>query len=94
MATYALDTGGPLGIDRTANVKIATANEDKGLGTVATNYGLAVDLYCDFDGTTVFGGVGYTVPGDSDHIDVDAVASANVGASRRFGPDSLGASYE
>ena len=93
-ATYAFDTGGPLGIDLTANVKLATADEDKGLGTGANDYGLAVDLYRDFDGTTVFGGVGYTMLGDSDFIDVDAVASANVGASRAVGPGSLGASYE
>lgn len=93
-ATYAFDTGGPLGVDLTASVKLPTADEDKGLGTGATDYGLALDLYRDFDGTTVFGGIGYTVLGDSDFIDVDSVAGANVGVSRKLGPGSLGASYE
>lgn len=93
-ATYAFDTGGPLGVDLTANVKVPTADEDKGLGTGATDYGLALDLYRDFDGTTVFGGVGYTIMGDSDFIDVDSVLGANVGVSRKLGPGSLGASYE
>ncbi|KFN45234.1 hypothetical protein [Arenimonas metalli] len=93
-ATYAFDTGGPLGVDLTANVKFGTADEDKGLGTGATDYGLALDLYRDFDGTTLFGGVGYTVLGDSDFIDVDSVVGANVGASRTLGPGSLGLSYE
>lgn len=93
-ATYAFDTGGPLGVDLTANVKLGTADEDKGLGTGATDYGLALDLYRDFDGTTLFGSVGYTVLGDSDFIDVDSVVGANVGASRKLGPGSLGLSYE
>jgi len=93
-ATYAFDTGGPLGVDLTANVKLATADEDKGLGTGATDYGLALDLYRDFNGTTVFGGVAYTVLGDSDFIDVDSVAGANLGASRKLGAGSLGLSYE
>lgn len=93
-ATYAFDTGGPLGVDLTANVKLATADEDKGLGTGATDYGLALDLYRDFDGTTLFGGVGYTVLGDSDFIDVDSVLGANIGASRQVGGGSLGVSYE
>lgn len=93
-ATFAFDTGGPLGVDLTANLKVATADEDKGLGTGANDYGLALDLYRDFDGTTVFGGVGYTAMGDSDFIDVDSVMGANAGLSRKFGPGSLGASYE
>lgn len=93
-ATYSVDTGGPLGIDLTANAKIATADEDKGLGTGANDYGVAVDLYRDFDGTLLFGGVGYTTLGDSDFIDVDSVLNANAGASRRVGSGSLGAMYD
>lgn len=84
-ASRRFDTGGPLGIDLTAKAKIATADEDKGLGTGANDYGLAVDLYRAFGTTTVFGGAGYTLLGDSDFIDVDAVADANVGFSRSLG---------
>jgi hypothetical protein len=93
-ATYGFDTGGPLGIDLTANAKIATADEDKGLGTGANDYGVAVDLFRDFDGTLLFGGVGYTALGDSEFIDVDGVFNANAGASWHVGNGSLGAMYD
>jgi hypothetical protein len=93
-ATYAFDTGGPLGVDLTANAKIATADEDDGLGTGANDYGLALDLYRDFDGTTVFGGVAYTALGDSDYIDVDSVFGANLGVSRKLGIGNLGGAYD
>lgn len=83
-ATYTVPTGNALGLDLTANAKIATADEDKGLGTGANDYGVAVDLYRDFSGTTLFGGVGYTWLGESDYIDVDSVANANVGVSRKI----------
>lgn len=93
-ATYSIDTGGPLGVDLTANAKVATADEDKGLGTGANDYGVAVDLYRDFDGTLLFGGVGYTALGDSDFIDVDSVLNADAGASWKVGTGSLGAMYD
>ncbi|MFZ5656036.1 MAG: transporter [Pseudomonadota bacterium] len=93
-ATYTLPSTGALGVDLTANAKIATADEDKGLGTGANDYGVAVDLYRDFSGTTLFGGVGYTWLGESDYIDVDAVANANVGASWKTGVGSVGLMYD
>lgn len=93
-ATYSFDTGSALGVDLTANFKLATADEDKGLGTGANDYGLALDLYREFGGTLLFGGVGYTVLGDSDFIDVDSVANVNAGASWRAGAGSLGLMYD
>ena len=94
-ATYSFDTGGPLGIDLTGNVKVATADEDKGLGTGANDYGVALDLYRTVGGATVFGGAGYTVLGDSTYIDVDAVGNVNFGASWHVGANgSLGAMYD
>jgi hypothetical protein len=94
-ATYSIPTSNGLGIDLTGNAKIATADEDKGLGTGANDYGVAVDLYRDFSGTTLFGGVGYTWLGESDYIDVDAVANANVGFSRKVGDAaSVGLVYD
>lgn len=93
-AAYTFDTGGPLGVDLTGNVKIATADEDKSLGTGANDYGLALDLYRDFDGTMLFGGVSYQFLGDSDFIDVDSVAGANFGVSQRIGDGSLGVMYD
>lgn len=93
-ATYSVNTGSALGVDLTANAKVATADEDKGLGTGASDFGVALDLYRDFAGTTAFGGLSYTMLGESDFIDVDGVAGANLGVSRKVGAGSLGASYE
>ncbi|MBW3551139.1 MAG: transporter [Proteobacteria bacterium] len=93
-ATYSFDTGGPLGIDLTGNAKIATADEDKGLGTGAEDYGIALDLYRDFAGTLVFGGAGYTVLGDSSFIEVDSVINTNAGASWAAGNGRVGLMYD
>jgi hypothetical protein len=92
--TYAFDNTGDLGVDLTANAKIATADEDKGLGTGANDYGLALDLYRAVGDATVFGGVGYTLLGDSEFIDTRDVFNANVGASWQVGNGSLGAMYD
>ena len=94
-ATYALPLQGAWGVDLTGNVKIATADEDKGLGTGANDYGVAVDVYRSLgDVTTVFGGVGYTLLGDSTYIEVDSVLNGNVGFSRKFGDNSAGLVYD
>lgn len=94
-ATRSFDTGSPLGLDLTAKAKVATADEDKGLGTGANDYGLAIDLYRAYGATTVFGGAGYMWLGDSDFIDVDAVADANLGFSRSMASGgSIGLVYD
>jgi hypothetical protein len=93
-ATYAVPSQGNWGVDLTGTVKLATADEDKGLGTGANDYGVVVDVFRDFDGTTAFGGVGYTVMGDSDYIDVDSVFGVNLGVSRKAGDNSYGAMYD
>lgn len=94
-ATYAIPMEGAWGVDLTGNVKIATADEDKGLGTGANDYGAAVDVYRSVgELTTVFGGVGYTMLGDSDYIEVDSVLNGNVGFSRKFGNNSAGLVYD
>lgn len=93
-ATYSFNTGTPLGVDLTGNVKFGTADDTKGLGTGATDYGVAVDLYRDFSGTTLFGGVGYTRLGKSVYVTRQNVGGANVGFSHKLGFGSIGASYE
>ncbi|GAB3097355.1 transporter [Lysobacter terrae] len=94
-ATYAIPLQGRWGVDVTGNVKVATADEDKGLGTGANDYGAAVDVYRSVgDATTLFGGVGYTVLGDSDFIEVDSVWNSNVGLSHKIGNSSLGLMYD
>jgi len=95
-ATYSFDTGGAFGIDLTGKAKIATADEDKGLGTGANDYGLALDVYRAFGATTLFGGVGYTMLGDSGFVDVDGVANAGIGVSRKLATagNSVGLAYD
>lgn len=93
-ATWAVPTQGSWGVDLSGNVKVATADEDKSLGTGANDYGVAVDVFRDFDGTMAFGGVSYTVMGDSEFIDVDSVGGLNLGVSRKAGEYSYGAMYD
>ena len=94
-ATYAIPMQGKWAVDLTGNVKIATADEDKGLGTGANDYGAAVDVYRSVGAaTTLFGGVGYTVLGNSDFIQTDSVYNANVGVSHKLGNNSIGAMYD
>lgn len=47
-------------------VKIPTANEDKGLGTGAYDYGLQLDAYQQLGQTTLFATLGYKIRGKSD----------------------------
>jgi hypothetical protein len=88
-STYAI-AGKTAGVGLTANAKLATADEDKGLGTGANDYGAALDAYRNVGTTTVFGGVGYTRFGESRHIDVDAAANANAGVSVAAGRGRAG----
>jgi hypothetical protein len=93
-ATYSLPLAGAFGVDLSASAKIATADEDKGLGTGANDYGVAVDLSRDFDGITLFGGVGHTWLGDSRYIATDSVRSGNLGVSQRAGRSRVGLMYD
>lgn len=93
-ASWTLPTGTPLGVQLTANAKLAIADEDKGLGTGANDYGVAVDLYRAFGATTWFGGAGYTWLGDSQFIDVEAVSNVNAGFSHAVGNGNLGLLYD
>lgn len=93
-ATYSVPTRRKLGVDVSVNAKIALADEDKGLGTGRNDYGANVDLYREFKGTTIFGGVGHTRLGKSANIDADSVNSGSFGASRRVGTGSIGAMYQ
>ena len=93
-AVYSVPSSGPVYIDVSAIAKIATADEDKGLGTGANDYGVALDLYRAFGGTTVFGGVSYLVLGESAFIDADDVFGFNLGASWKAGRGQLGLAYD
>ena len=92
---WTVPLGASAGLDLGVNAKIATADEDKSLGTGANDYGASIDLYRDFDGTLLFGGVGRTRLGDAEYIElVEHVDSANLGLSQRVGQGRIGALYE
>ncbi|GAB6196577.1 transporter [Lysobacter xanthus] len=92
-STYTIG-GDNAGVGLTANAKIATANQDKGLGTGANDYGAALDAYRNVGSTTLFGGVGYTRLGQSRYIDVESAANANAGVSVAAGRGRVGVQYD
>lgn len=92
--SYSVPTGSALGLEFGAHAKIGTADEDKGLGTGANDYGASADAYRDFSGTMVFGGVGYTRLGASPFIDVKSIGTGNLGLSQRVGDSRVGTMVE
>jgi hypothetical protein len=76
-------------------VKLATADEDKGLGTGEHDFIFLLDLYQTFDRVTGFGGVGYHILGDAPGQPLDNVWSANLGFSYKLDErDSAGLSLD
>jgi len=86
----ALQTEGGFGLDVGARVKLPTADEDKGLGTGATDYGVSLDVFQSLDALTLFGGVSYTDYGSTEFIQLDNALGANAGFSYAFTPRSSG----
>lgn len=86
-ATYqfpAYSAGGPF-LDLGFEVKIPTADESKGLGTGATDYGLQLDVYQMLGTTTLFGTAGYRFRGSSSvFVDLTDSAFVSLGFSRPF----------
>ena len=96
-ATYAAyyDKASTLGIELTGKVKLATADESKGLGTGEHDFAFLLDAYRTFDRVTGFGGIGYHILGDAPGLPLDNVWSANLGASYKLDErDSAGAMLE
>jgi len=96
-ATYAAyyDKATTLGLDLTAKLKLATADESKGLGTGEHDVAFLLDLYRTFERITGFGGIGYHVLGDSPSLPLENAWSANLGASYKLDErDSAGAMLE
>lgn len=91
---YAFDTGSSLGIAIGARAKIATADEARGLGTGANDYGLGLDLYRRFGSTTWFAGAGHDWLGDSPLLDAATQQRASVGFSQAAGSGQWGLRYE
>lgn len=89
-ATYTVLEGGadaPL-VDVTGKVKLATADEDKGLGTGETDYSAQVDIYKTYGAFTPFGTVGYKVLGDTPTTDFNNVLYGSLGGAYRLNPQT------
>ena len=69
-------------LDLTAKVKIATADEDKGLGTGENDYIMQAELYKFYSRSTSFGILGYKVRGDPPGVDLNNSLLAMVGGNR------------
>jgi len=96
-ATYAAyyDPASTLGLDLTAKLKLATADEAKGLGTGEHDMVFLAELYRTFERLTGFGGIGYHILGDAPGQPLDNVWSASVGATYQLDErDSAGLSLD
>jgi hypothetical protein len=80
---------GDLVLDVGGNVKLGTADEDKGLGTGQTDFTLQADLVRFLPGFTAIGSVGYVVRGDPDDFTLDDGLIASVGGVADNGPGGM-----
>jgi len=77
-------------IELTGRVKLPTADEDDGLGTGKTDFGLQVDLAKRFGKLSTFATLGYRFLGDPSGVDLDDGFLGSLGFSYRFGPKLSG----
>lgn len=80
--------GLPGGLDATVTgtVKFATGDEDKGLGTGGTDYGLELGLERQFGAVVPFVTAGYVVTGDNGAISYDDYPYLSIGADYAVTP--------
>lgn len=76
--------------DVTGKIKLATADETKGLGTGENDYSLQLDWAQAFERLTPFATGGYRVYGDPPGIDFDNVFFGSLGGSYAFTADTSG----
>jgi hypothetical protein len=96
-ATYAAyyDRATTFGLDLSAKLKLATADENRGLGTGEHDMIFLADIYRTFGRWTGFGGIGYHILGDPPGFPLDNVWNASLGASYKLDErDSVGASLD
>ncbi len=75
-------------------MKVATADEEKGLGTGENDYSLQADVYKPVGQSFVFGTVGYTITGNSDTIEYNDIWYGTLGAGHRLNRKlSIGFNY-
>lgn len=68
-------------LDVTGKVKLATADEDDGLGTGENDYSLQLDGYMPVERATAFSTLGYRIMGDAPGTDLDNVFFGSLGFS-------------
>lgn len=91
---HARPVPGGLNVDLTGRVKLATADEDKGLGTGETDYYAQVDLYQAFDTFIPFATFGYRFLGRSAIYPLKDGLYASAGTSLRVSSTTIvGAAY-
>lgn len=79
------------GFDLTGKLKLATGDENAGLGTGSNDVSMQIDAYQGMAGYTVYGSFGYTIFGDSPIVDLQNVFYGYGGLSRRLNEtDTLG----
>ena len=93
--SYSLLNRQDLLLDMTAKIKFGTADEDKGLGSGETDYGLAFDAYLPMGRHTPFFNLGYRWRGDPAGVDLRNTFQAGLGLNYKFSEDwSFGGMYD
>lgn len=86
---------GPWLIELGTKIKLATADEAKGLGTGKNDYSIQTELYRSLGSHTLFGTLGFKKMGDPDGVDLKDPLYASLGWSFRASPQTaLGLSYD
>jgi hypothetical protein len=96
-ASYSFnDLGGSSAyLDLSGRVRLATGDEDKGLGVGATDYGLSAEIGIDKDAGGAYFSAGRRFLGDSDTLEREDGWQASIGGWRNLGErTSIGAGYD
>jgi len=81
-------------VDFTANIKIPTADDDRGLGTGEIDYSVGVNLSKTSDAWTIYGSLDYTILGDpGGDYDLDNYLSGTIGVSHQCLPNLKNSLY-
>lgn len=90
---YGADNRSGLGL--TGKLKLASGDEQEGLGTGSNDVSLQADVFQTVDRNTIFGLIGYTIFGSSPLGSAENVGYLGVGASHRLeSRDSVGVSLD
>lgn len=86
---------GPWLVELGTKVKLATADETKGLGTGKNDYSVQTELYRSLGAHTLFGTLGFKKMGDPNGVDLKDPLYTSLGWSYRASPSTaLGISYD